>query len=402
MKVVFANRYFHPDISATSQILTDLAVHLARDNEVHVVTSRQRYDDPRERLASDATVSGVIVHRVWTTHFGRGWLPGRAVDYVTFYLSATWRLWRLLRAGDIAVPMTDPPLLSIPASFAARRRGARVVNWLQDVFPETAAALGVPLARGIVGSALVHWRNHSLERAARNVVLGELMEKRLEDEGVPAALVTVIHNWSVGESVKPLAASENALRAEWGLQGKFVVGYSGNMGRAHDLDILLEAAQRLSGHEDIAFLFIGSGSQRDALERRARDGGLRNVTFQPYQPRERLGASLTVPDCHVVSLKPSLEGLVVPSKLYSSLAAGRPVLFVGAADGEIGRLVRAHDIGRVADPSDAAAIAAAILELREGMPAAGARGRALFEREFDAPVAMARWSRLLAEVKAAR
>jgi colanic acid biosynthesis glycosyl transferase WcaI len=402
MKVVFVNRYFHPDISATSQILSDLAFHLAASHEVHVVTSRLKYEHPGESLAAQEQIGDVYAHRVWTSRFGRATLPGRALDYFTFYVSATLRLISLVKPGDIVVPMTDPPLISVPASFAARIKGAFVVNWLQDVFPEAAQALGFKSVDGAIGRLLAWLRDRSLLAAKQNVVLGELMGARLHSRGIPAGRVLVIHNWAMGEQVKPLDRAANPLRRDWGLEAKYVIGYSGNMGRAHELAPLLDAAEKLRNRDDVVFLFVGAGNQREALEADARRRGLKNVMFKPYQAREALGVSLTAPDCHVVSLKPALEGLIVPSKLYSSLAAGRPILFLGSSEGEIGTLMRSHEsFGMCVDGTEPQEIARAVMQLCDN-PAESARmgfnGRRLFENDFDHPIALAKWNALLATV----
>ena len=143
-RVVFVNRYFHPDHSATSQMLSDLAFHLAaRGWDVEVVTSRQRYDDARRSLPSRETVRGVDVRRVWSTRFGRGFLPGRALDYATFYVSAFFALLRRGGRDTTIVALTDPPLISVVAALAAMLRGATLINWTQDLFPEVAEALGM-------------------------------------------------------------------------------------------------------------------------------------------------------------------------------------------------------------------------------------------------------------------
>ena len=147
MTLIFVNRYFYPDHSATSQVLTDIAFGLAaKGYRVRVVTSRQRYSDRSAQLPPRERVRGVEVHRVWTTRFGRSGLPGRAVDYLAFHLASAWTLWRLARAGDVIIAKTDPPMLSVTAAPVARLRGAKLVNWLQDIFPEVAQALG--LGRG--------------------------------------------------------------------------------------------------------------------------------------------------------------------------------------------------------------------------------------------------------------
>ena len=147
-RLFFLNRYFYPDHSATSQLFSDLAFHLAASGRrVHVITSQQRYDDPGSRLPAEETVNGVHVSRVPTTQFGRSGLAGRGLDYLSFYASA-WRLLpKLLEQDDILVAMTDPPLVSIVAMRAAQRRGAHLVNWLQDIYPEVAVQLGISAAR---------------------------------------------------------------------------------------------------------------------------------------------------------------------------------------------------------------------------------------------------------------
>ena len=148
-KTVFVNRFFWPDHSATSQLLTDLAYTLAvHGKRVSVITSRQRYDEPRAQLPSSETESGVIIERVWTSHYGRHGLLGRAFDYLTFYLSALLKMWRTVSKGDVVVAMTDPPMISVPAAMVASIRGAKLVIWHQGLFPEVASELGVKGMRG--------------------------------------------------------------------------------------------------------------------------------------------------------------------------------------------------------------------------------------------------------------
>ena len=398
MKHVFVNRYFHPDISATSQMLSDLAFHLAAEDEVHVVTSRQRYEDARVPLPSRETIHAVHVHRVWTTRFGRSTLAGRALDYLTFYLSAAWRLAALASKGDTVVALTDPPVISIPAMVVAKWRRARLINWLHDIFPETAAALGMRTLRGVLGRPLRWLRDCSLRTASANVALGDGMASIVRSRGVPAHRVHVVHNWADGDAIRPVIATDNPLRSAWKLQDRFVVGYSGNMGRAHDLDVVMRAANRLRERDDLAFLFVGEGHRKAALERSAQASGLRNVIFRPYQPRELLPQSLTAADCHIVSLLPQLEGLIVPSKLYGVLAAGRPVIFIGSSQGEIARLLRQYDFGACVEDGDDDELAKVIARWsshREEAIRLGENGRKLLERRFDRRVGLAAWSAIL-------
>ena len=258
---------------------------------------------------------------------------------------------------------------------------------------------------GPIKGALAWLRDRSLSTAACNVVLGDLMAARVASRAIESTRIRVIHNWASGSEIKPLEPGENPLRIEWGLDGKYVVGYSGNMGRAHEFSALLGAAQQLFTRRDIVFLLIGGGRQRADLEAAVLARGLTNVMFRPYQPREMLAYSLTVPDCHIVSLKPSLEGLMVPSKIYSSLAAGRPVIFLGAIDGEISRLMNtSSEFGIGLGPDDVDGLTSAIERLcdnRDRSAALGRNGRRLFEEQFDQPIALAKWTALIAELGAA-
>src|SRR5712692_10438510 len=385
MKIVFVNRFFYPDHSATSQILTDLTFHLAKTGIiVRVITGRQVYDDPDSTLPSNDSIQGVRVIRVWTTRFGRQNLLGRTFDYLTFYLGATWNLFALVKPGDVVVAKTDPPLISVAAAMVAKIRGAKLINWIQDLFPEIAEALGV---RGIgkLEGLLRSVRNWSLRTAYKNVTIGDGMATKLTEEGIQSDAIQVIHNWADGCAIHPVDRDKNDLRREWNLQDAFVVGYSGNIGRAHEFDTILGAAEKLKSVANIVFLFLGGGAQRDWIEEEARRRGLENIMFMPYQPREQLTLSLSVPDVHLISLHPSLEGLIVPSKFYGVVAVGRPVLYIGAREGELARLILDHDLGFVVDPGDAATLAGAIAELAGDSfraAAMGARGRALYEARF--------------------
>ncbi|WP_400768061.1 glycosyltransferase family 4 protein [Methylosinus sporium] len=410
--LIFVNRYFYPDHSATSQMLSDLAFGLrARGHDVRVITSRQRYDAPDDLLPAHEVVGGVEVFRAWTSHFGRGDLIGRAVDYATFYFSAAWRLLRLAQAGDTIIAETDPPMLSVVVAPIAHWRGALLVNWIQDLFPEVAEAVGLgrrQLPRFVYG-ALRMLRDASLRSAAMNVALGEKMAARLSSLGVASDRIAVIPNWADAELIRPIAPKDNPARTEWGLDGAFVVGYSGNLGRAHDYRAPLDAIERLSGASSanlkIRWLFIGGGALYDAFARELRAKGLQDVLFAPYQPRERLSESLSAADVHLVCLRPDLEGSIVPSKFYGVAAAGRPTIFIGDDDGEIARIVRRQDLGCVSPQGDGEQLAARILTLAQDPDRRrdiGARARRLCMEEFDKRVALDRWERLLERLSARR
>jgi colanic acid biosynthesis glycosyl transferase WcaI len=402
-RLIFVNRFFFPDHSATSQILSDLTFHLAvAGHEVHVLASRQIYDEPDADLPACETINGVNVHRIASTRFGRLALPGRAFDYLSFYQSVRRHLGAVARAGDIVIAKTDPPLLSVVIAATARRRGTRLVNWLQDIYPETATVLGVPLIRGPVGATLGALRNRTLRRADANVVVGELMARQIETLGVTAARVHVIANWCDEATIRPIAPADNPLHEAWQLAGKFVVGYSGNLGRAHDFETVLAAAERLHNEKRIVFLMIGGGKRFEELVTAVKARGLEDsFRFRTYQDRAMLPYSLGVADVHWLSLHPRLEGLIVPSKFYGIAAAGRPTVMIGDGDGEIARLVRRHGCGITIAPGDAATLADTLRhwsEAPEALAEMGARARQMLDARFTRRRALEQWSRLLEQL----
>lgn len=391
-------------------MLSGVAFELARKgHDVHVTTSRLMYDAPGRTLAPLETCNGVTIHRIATTRFGRYHLLGRFVDYASFFVVAAISLWRRVRRDDVLIAKTDPPLLSVMAAPIAHLRGALLVNWLQDVFPEVMLAVE-PRSRWVRALArpLAMLRTWSANTAAANVAIGRVMADRLERSGVRRHLISTIPNWADETILKHRAAADapGGLREAWGLAGKFVVGYCGNLGRAHEIDTIVGAMEELQAsgdRRDIVFLFVGNGALRNTLRQRLESQGISNVVFQPYQPMELLAETLAVPDVHLVSLQPELEGLIVPSKFYGVAAAGRPTIFIGAHDGQIARDVRRFECGLQIAAGDSMALTRAVLTLAEKddvREAMGQRARAAFERHFTKMAAVEHWVGLLSMLEA--
>jgi colanic acid biosynthesis glycosyl transferase WcaI len=403
-RVIFLNRFFFPDHSATSQILSDLAFHLAETGtETHVITSRQLYDEPRARLPCEETVRGVHIHRVSTSQFGRSTLWGRSIDYLSYYRSTARSLLALARRGDIVVAMTDPPLISIVAMRAVRRRNAHLVNWLQDIYPEVAIQLDVMLLRSPIGRAISILRDRSLQAAKANVVVGKRMATQILSRKMTQRRVHVIPNWADDEEILPVPAADNPLRRRWELEDKFVVGYSGNLGRPHEFDTILAAAMYLKDHPRIIFACIGGGYSFDELAHRVEKCDLRRLfRFFPYQDRSLLKYSLGVADAHWISLKPQLEGLIVPSKFYGIAAAGRPIIAIAAKDGEIAQLIEQHGCGIIIEPGDGKALADGLIDLSgdaTSVAEMGQRARAMLEANFSRRQGFSRWRAVLETIR---
>jgi colanic acid biosynthesis glycosyl transferase WcaI len=287
----------------------------------------------------------------------------------------------------------------VAAARAAKRSGARLVNWLQDLYPDAAVALKLPFMRGPVPAALAALRNISLQAAVTNVVVSEAMAQRVAAAGIAPDKIDLIPNWTDDESIVPLPAADNPLRRAWALDGKFVVGYSGNFGRAHDFEAILAAAERLRDHPRIAFVFTGGGQQSDLLARRIGERGLgRTVRLFPYQDRTALPVSLSVPDVHWLSLRPELEGIIFPSKFYGIAAAGRPIVALAATNGEIAGLLERYRCGFAVEPSDVTRLTGLLVALANDAPRCselGRQARTMLDANFTRRHAFALWRAVL-------
>lgn len=398
-KIIFVNRFFYPDQSATSQLLTDLVSNLNySDKEIHIITSRMMYGDASVVLEPKEDWNSIVVHRCWTTRFGRSGLMGRAVDYLSFYVSSFFMMSIITHKNDFLIAKTDPPLISVSCAIIVKLKGAVLINWVQDLFPEVAKELGVSLFSGIVYRTIKWWRNWSLKIAKYNVVLGDIMAKRINNEINRFESIRIIPNWVISSKMKPIPSENNELRDKWGLKEKFVVGYSGNLGRAHDIDTIYSSILALKKYKDIVFLFIGGGAGYDEIRIRAFRENIDNVVFKPYQDASELAYSLSLPDVHIVSLKPELEGLIVPSKFYGILSVARPIIFIGDKEGEISLYLKKWQCGLSIIPGDVASFVESILQLKdseeyyERMSAAAFN---LYQNKFSIGKSIGQWRSVL-------
>jgi glycosyltransferase involved in cell wall biosynthesis len=399
-RLIFINRYFHPDQSATSRLLSDLAFALANaGHDILILTSRQRYDDPDARLPASEIRGKIKVHRLAGTRFGRRKLLGRSIDYLSFYVSMAAALLKLARGGDTIVSMTDPPMLGLVAGPIARLKGCRVVNWLQDLYPEVALAVGTPLLRPILAKVIQGLRDRSLRAADCNVVIAPAMAERVLSLGVKNE--RVIHNWVDDQAIVPIPAHENRFRQQWDLEDKFVVGYSGNLGRVHDIDTILRASAELVDCQ-IVFLCIGGGAQYDALKWTAEKRGLTQLfRFMPYQSEADLPYSLSAADVHWLSHKPEFEGLLFPSKFYGIAAVGRPIIAITSRQSELASLVSEHQCGLAIEQGDGTSLALELKRLQaapEICLAMGAHARAMLTDRFTRVQAINAWAQVLGQV----
>lgn len=374
--ILLINRVYPPDDGATGRVMEHVAEGFAHAGwEVSVLTTACP--------GASAGVTfrhGVKIIRAGTI-FSKRNLFFRALGYALMIPSLGIKALLLPRA-DVVVTKTDPPMLLVLGPVLRVLKGSRLIHWAQDLYPEVAEEVGVFRAGGMIAGVLRGISTLSLRSHDRIVVVGRCMAERVAARGISADRIRMIPNTGIEQKIHPIDHSANLFRKRHGLEGFFVVEYSGNMGRSHEFSTVLAAAQKLQerGENSILFLLIGAGPGELSLRKEVEQKRLNNVRFLPSQPLNELSESLGAGDLHLVTMRKEMSGLVVPSKFYGILAAERPVLFIGPEESEVARVIREQGVGAVIEPGESDGLISAILAYRdvpERREREGIRGRAV-------------------------
>jgi len=390
MILYLVNRYFWPDESATSLLLTDLAEDLqTAGHEVQVFTSRQLYNRPQAQLPRHQIWQGIQIHRLQTSRFGRRHFCGRLFDIITFHLALRYAN-NITVNPDAWFVMTDPPLVVNTVLQLRRRLGGRVIHHVDDVYPDLAMALESLPQRGWVSSLLGRWAQAGLRNCNQVLALGECMSGVLKNKGVTADRLAITPPWADGSRLFPLDHGENRFRQEIGIPGDhLVVMYSGNMGLGHRFETILAAARSLEPNDKIHFVFIGEGVRQPQIDAYRQTHHLSNIMMLPYQPRERLRETLSAGDIHLISLDAQVQGFIVPSKLAGILAVGRPVMFLGNDQNSIAAAILRARCGHVIPEGAVSRLEEIIERIMKNSGhrrRLGEAARNLFETEYDRAV----------------
>jgi len=361
MKILVLNLYYPPDTSATAKIAAAFLEPLAAKHEVTLICGRPSYDPTEKRpwrLWQSERLRGVTVIRVGSTDYPRTQMTRRVLNYLTYVALSIPRA--LFVRSDLILAMTDPPFEGIVGAFVAMLKAQPFVYNIRDLYPEM--ALGGSLVEpGLLARVWEMLHRWALRRATRVIVLGEDMRARIISKGVPSERVAIVRD---GTELAPASSSPPKLDAEVirtiRSNFRFVLLHAGNLGFYGAWETLLAAARELA-EDGVSLVFVGDGAQRSRLEAAAE--GSTNVRFLPFFPAHQLASVLSAADAHVVTIKRGLEGVVVPSKLYGVLAAGRPIVAVAPLQTDAASLAARDGFGVSADPDNPAELVAIVRTL---------------------------------------
>lgn len=360
-QVSFVTQFFPPDYAATGQLIQDLVQHFSRQGiNVQVFTGQPGYTNDRPLAPKRELLDGVMVRRTRISRFWPQRIRGRAMGGGLFCLRSLLKLLQPGFRGQLLIVTTEPPYLAVLAYLMNCLFGLSYLCIVYDIYPDVAVALDVVSEQHWL-VRLWHWFNQRVwRRASAIVVLSDTMKDQITARYPEVTdRIVVIHSWADPEQIYPRSKASNWFALRYGLDQVFTVLYSGNMGRCHDIDTILEAALELRD-EAVQFVFIGSGPKREELREQVKAANLTRCLFLPYQDQEVLPFSLTACDLSLVSLVQGVEGLVAPSKLYGSLAAGSPVAAICESHSYLRSLLAQGGFGQAFDNGDGAGLAAFI------------------------------------------
>ncbi|MDH5508427.1 MAG: glycosyltransferase family 4 protein [Anaerolineae bacterium] len=301
-------------------------------------------------------------------------------------------------ATDVNFFLSQPPLFSLWGWVLKKLRRQPYICLVMDIYPDVAVMGGLLPKNGLITRLLSRLNKFALQHADSVVVIGRCMAERVEAMSIALEKVHLIPNWANPEVVFSIPPEDNQLRQELGLNGKFVVLYSGNMGISHDFQDLLDVVHHCQEEIGLHFVFIGAGRRQKEIENYITIHQPKNVCLLPFQPLERLAESLSLGDIHFISLREGFEGLVVPSKFYGALAAGRAVIYQGNIKGEIARIILEEEIGMTIESGETNSLFNAISGYYKNQDQAkthGERAYQLFKAKYQAKTALAAYANLL-------
>jgi glycosyltransferase involved in cell wall biosynthesis len=399
VKLAVITQFYPPDYAATGQLIEELVTRLqCPDLQVKVFTGQPGYAFSAAEAPTYEQVEQLEVRRSRIAQLFPTRIRGKALNGVSFVLRSAVHLLKAKNRGDVLLLTTAPPFQMVLGYLIHLLFGTPYVCLLYDLYPDVVVELKVASAQHWLVRAWSALNRQIWRRAAGIVVLSATMKDRVLAQCPEVeAKISTIHSWADPTRIVPIPKDKNWFALKNALVEKFTVLYSGNMGRCHDMDTILAAIQLLQD-DPIEFVFIGGGAKRPILQEKLERLGLTNWRFLPYQDKSCLPYSLTACDLALVSIQAGVEGVVAPSKLYSALAAGRPIAVICEPHSYLRPLMAQARCGAVFDNGDGASLASFIRRLAadQGLTdQLGGAGRRYLEANFTPEHIAKQYARVL-------
>jgi glycosyltransferase involved in cell wall biosynthesis len=398
--LVLFSQVYVPDPAAVGQYMHQAAAAMVqRGYRVIALAADSGYEDPAQRFPRYERVDGVHVLRLPFSSFGKDSIRNRLLGGSIFTSEASLLAAALPRVDHVLVS-TNPPMIGAAGIALALSRRCKLSLWMMDINPDQIVATGRMSASSLPVASFDWLNKNTLLHAHSVVTLDAFMAERLQAKSDHCPVPEVIPPWPIVSIGELDQRAGQRFRAQHGLTDKRVLMYSGNLSPLHPVDTLLEAARALQDDPRLAFVFIGGGSARERIA----GSGLRNLRLLPYQPLPQLAESLSAADVHLVSMGDAMVGIVHPSKIYSAMAVGRPILALGPRRSHIASLVHEHRIGWHVEHGALPDAVASLREIAGADPARlaqlGARAHAAITRDFDPAQLIARFCGILERARA--
>jgi len=396
--ICIVSELYYPETTSTGHFLTGIAEGLAKTWSVRVICSQPTYSAYGIRAPKSEVCNGVEILRVYSPLLDKDVLLFRMLNLLVFSVSVFLNLLRRITTNSIVIVVTNPPTIPFVVTLACMFRRAKCILLVHDVYPEVLVSAGLASEGSWVIMLLNRLSRWLYNRMAAIVVIGRDMERLVRQKIGSAHRIELIPNWADLEEIRPTPRSQNQLLRRLGLVDKFVVQYSGNMGRTHGLEDILVAAQMLIDDPRIRFLLIGAGSRKGWLIAEVARLQLQNVIVLHLQDRDALCDSLNAADVAVISFLPGMSGVSVPSRMYNVLAAGKPIVAIADVDSELGTLVVEKQVGWVVPPHSTASLSRVLRSATQdgiGLATMAQRARRVVENEYGIEQVIAKYSALI-------
>lgn len=353
-RLIILSEHYYPEDISTGYFLTGLAEGLSGKNiEVIVICSEPKYREKKLKFESIELHNGVKIRRINTPFENKNNILKRIGNIII----QTWRINRELKkiisSKDKIMVVTNPPTLPWIVSLQKTVHKNERYLLIHDVYPDVLVPTGLMSEKNIIFRLINKIQKKTIRSFGTIIVLGRDMKNLIEKKiGDSDSKISIIENWGDPKSINMLPREGNTLREKFSLQEKFIIQFSGNLGRTHGINDFISLAKFFSDDERFHFLVFGDGSGKKMIEKSISDGSLNNVTLLPSCKREELEMYLNACDLFFLALKKGMEGISVPSRLYNVMAAGNPILAVASHNSELGIVVREEKIGWVVNEGE--------------------------------------------------